>query len=112
MDEVVTKLGESIEAVECQFTDFIFMKNNKNHVVPVIKLKKAGEAWVKRTKTTDSNREGYTFGSPNLNLAGMMNARLLSQSNNENLDNVFMMKEKSSDNLTSLTYCGVFENSK
>ncbi|CAF1647365.1 unnamed protein product, partial [Adineta ricciae] len=85
IDEVVTKLGESIEAVECQFADFIFMKNNKNHVLPATKQKKAAETWAKRTKTTASIHEGYTSGSPNLNLTGMMNARLLGQNDDENL---------------------------
>jgi hypothetical protein len=96
IDEVVTKLGESIEAVEFQFSDFIFMKNNKNHALPTTKQKKAGENWAKRIKTTASKLGMYTSESPQLNLTGMMNTQLLGQNDDENLGNVSVIKENHS----------------
>ena len=94
IDEVVTKLGESIEAVEFQFADFIFMKNNKNHVLPTTKQKKAEEKWATHTKTTVSKTGKYTSESPQLNLTAMMNTQLLGQNDDENLGNVSINKEK------------------
>ncbi|UJR13060.1 hypothetical protein I4U23_000086 [Adineta vaga] len=110
IDEVVTKLGENIGAVECQFADYIFMKNNKNHVLPASKQKKAGENWAKRLKTAADNAIGYTSGSPQLNLTGMMNTRLLGQNDDENLGNVSIISEKLLDTIGQLPEFLKFEN--
>jgi len=94
IDEVVTKLGESVEAVEFQFADFIFMKNNKNRVLPAVKQSKSRESWAKRVKTTVSKVGIYTSESPRLNLTTMMNIQLLGQNDDKNLGNLSITEEK------------------
>ncbi|CAF1177568.1 unnamed protein product, partial [Rotaria magnacalcarata] len=42
IDEVVSKLGDTIEAVEIQFADFILIKRTKSRVLPAKKLKNHG----------------------------------------------------------------------
>ena len=76
VDEVVTKLRETIEAVEFQFADYVFIKKIKNNILPAKKQKPAEERWNKR-KTTSRSTGIYTSEKPLINLVAMMNTRLL-----------------------------------
>ncbi|CAF1412635.1 unnamed protein product [Adineta ricciae] len=85
VDEVVAKLGDTIEAVEIQFADYSLIKAGKNRLLPATKQKSASEGWNKRRRSgsTDSS---YSAGRPSTNLVAMMNTRLLGQNDDANLD--------------------------
>ncbi|CAM4940035.1 unnamed protein product [Rotaria socialis] len=85
IDEVVSKLGDTIEAVEIQFADFILIKRTKNRVLPAKKQKKIEEPWNKRTKIIKPTGV-YTSMKPSMNLVAMVNTRLLGQNDDSNLD--------------------------
>jgi hypothetical protein len=78
IDEVVTKMGETIEAVEMQFADYHSIKKHKDRVLPFKKQKPAEEPWNKR-KQMKKNTGSYTSEKPPKNLVAMMNTRLLGQ---------------------------------
>jgi hypothetical protein len=78
VDEVVTKLGETIEAIETQFADHFILKKHKSRMLPNKKQNPAAEPWNKRKKTK-KKFGGYTSEKPQINLVAMMNTRLLGQ---------------------------------
>lgn len=83
IDEVISKVGDMIEAVEIQFADHALKQNSKNLILPAKKQKPAGEGWDRHMKTSDAG--GYTSGKPHLNLISMMKTRLLGQNNDSSL---------------------------
>lgn len=87
IDEVVNKLGETIEAVEIQFADCIMLKRTKNKLLPAKKQKLAEEQWNKRKKTGKSPVGIYTSKPPPTSLVTMMNNRLLGHDSDTNLGN-------------------------
>jgi hypothetical protein len=87
IDEVVSKLGESIKAVEIQFADYVLIKKSKNQVLPVNKQKPAEEPWNKHKKRTRTTGV-YTSEKPPKNLIAMMNTELLGQNDDTNLGNI------------------------
>jgi hypothetical protein len=90
IDEVVSKLGETIEAVEIQFADYALIKKSKNRVLPVTKQKPAEEPWNKRKKRTRTTGV-YTSEKPQKNLVAMMNTGLLGQNDDTNLGNILQI---------------------
>ena len=87
IDEVVSKLGETIEAIEIQFADHVMLKRTKDRLLPETKHKPASEGWNKRIKTTRTTGV-YTSEKPSINLVAMMNTRLLDQNDDGNLGNI------------------------
>ncbi|CAF3851389.1 unnamed protein product, partial [Rotaria magnacalcarata] len=85
IDEVASKLGETIEAVEMQFADYILIKKGKSRLLPAKKQKLAEEPWNKRNKTGKTTGV-YTSKKPPMNLVAMMNNKLLGQNDDANLD--------------------------
>ncbi|CAM4951852.1 unnamed protein product [Rotaria socialis] len=85
IDEVASKLGETIEAVEMQFADYILIKKGKSRLLPANKQKLAEEPWNKRNKTGKTTGV-YTSKKPPMNLVAMMNNKLLGQNDDANLD--------------------------
>jgi hypothetical protein len=82
IDQVVTKLGESIEAMEMQYADYSLLKRTKNRLLPSKKKKPAQEPWNKRKRAT--RKTGlYTSEGPKTNLITMMNTRLLGQNDDK-----------------------------
>jgi hypothetical protein len=78
IDQVASKLGESIQAMETQFADYSLLKRTKNRLLPDKKKKPAQEQWDKRKRT--SRKTGlYTSEKPKTNFITMMNTRLLGQ---------------------------------
>ncbi|CAF3760562.1 unnamed protein product, partial [Rotaria sp. Silwood1] len=86
IDEVISKLGETIEAVEIQFADFIFIKRTKSRLLPAKIQKKIEEPWNKRMKTAKPATGVYTSTKPLMNLMAMVNTRLLGRNDDVNLD--------------------------
>ena len=87
IDEVISKLGETIEAVEIKFADFISIKRTKNRLLPANKQKKIEEQWNKRTKTARPATGVYTSTKPSMNIMAMVNTRWLSRNDDVNLGN-------------------------
>ncbi|CAF1364689.1 unnamed protein product [Adineta steineri] len=85
VDEVISLMGETIEAIEIQFTDYIFMNKQKNRVLPAKRHKPAQEAWNKR-KPTKKQKGVYTSEKPPSNLVHMMNSQLLKKNDDILLD--------------------------
>ena len=84
IDEVVSRLGDLIEAVEIQFADYASIRKNKMRVLPAKKQKPAEEQWNKRKKP--SRKTGvYTTEKPPASLVSMMSTRLLGQNDDANL---------------------------
>ncbi|CAF1029304.1 unnamed protein product [Rotaria sordida] len=86
IDEVISKLGETIEAVEIQFADFMLIKRTKSRLLPANKLKKIEEPWNKRKKIAKPATGIYTSTKPSMNLMAMVNTRLLGRNDDVNLD--------------------------
>ena len=84
IDEVVSKLGDSIEAVEIQYADYAFLQKRKARILPAKKQKPAEERWNKRKKTARSTGL-YTSEKPPINLITMVNTRLLGRNDDANL---------------------------
>lgn len=93
IDEVVSKLGETIEAVEIQFADYIMMKKTKSRLLPAKKQKPIEEQWNKRKKTGKTVGI-YTSQKPPINLVAMMNNRLLGRNDDANLGKYILKKKK------------------
>ena len=87
IDEVISKLGETIEVVEIQFADFISIKRTKNRLFSANKQKKIEEQWNKRTKTAKPATGVYTFTKPSMNIMATVNTRLLGRNDDVNLGN-------------------------
>ena len=84
IDEVVSRLGDLIEAVEIQFADYASIRKNKMRVLPAKKQKPAEEQWNKRKKP--SRKTGmYTTEKPPASLVSMVSTRLLGQNDDANL---------------------------
>ncbi|CAF1327049.1 unnamed protein product [Rotaria sp. Silwood1] len=86
IDEVISKLGETIEAVEIQFADFILIKRKKSRLLPANKQKKIEEPWNKRRKTAKPATGVYTSTKPSTNIMAVVNTRLLGRNDDVNLD--------------------------
>jgi hypothetical protein len=87
IDEVVSILGETIEAVEIQFADYVSIKKTKSRLLPDKKQKQAEEQWNKRKKTARTTGV-YTSEKPPMNLVAMMNTQLLGKNDDSNLGNI------------------------
>ncbi len=88
VDEVATKLGETIEAIEIQFADHSIMKKQTTRVLPAKKQKSASEPWNKHKKT--KKKTGlYTSEKPCTNLVAMANTKLLGQDDDTLLGKYF-----------------------
>ncbi len=88
IDEVATVMGDTIEAIELQYADHIFMKKRQNHILPAKQNKPAGEGWNKRKRM--KNATGlYTSDKPSVHLGAMYNTRLLGQNDNALLGKYF-----------------------
>jgi hypothetical protein len=84
IDEVVSKLGDTIEAVEIQYADYASLQKRKARILPAKKQKPAEERWNKRKKT--ARKTGlYTSEKPPVDLITMMNTRLLGRNDDVNL---------------------------
>jgi hypothetical protein len=84
IDEVVSKLGDTIEAVEIQYADYASMQKRKARLLPAKKQKLAEERWSKRKKTARTTGL-YTSEKPPVNLITMMTTRLLGRNDDANL---------------------------
>lgn len=78
VDQVVSKIGETIEAIETQFSDHTLNPKRKMRILPAIKQKPAEESWNKRKKAARTTGL-YTSEKPPTNLMSMVNKRLLGQ---------------------------------
>lgn len=78
VDQVISKIGETIEAIETQFSDHTLNPKRKMRILPAIKQKPAEESWNKKKKPTRTTGV-YTSEKPPVNLMTMMNKRLLGQ---------------------------------
>ena len=77
IDEVICKLGETIEVVEIQSADFISIKRTKDQLLPVNKQKKIEEPWNKYMKNTKPVIDVYTSTKPSISIMAIVNTRLL-----------------------------------
>jgi hypothetical protein len=84
IDEVVSKIAETIEAIEIQFADHALNRKIKMHILPAKKQKSAEENWNKWKKTSRTTGL-YTSEKPSVDLISMVNSRLLGQNDDSNL---------------------------
>jgi hypothetical protein len=84
IDQVVSKIGEVIEAIEIRFADHASKQKPKMRILPAKRQKPAEEPWNKRKKSSRTTGI-YTSEGPPVNLISMMNTRLLGQNDDSNL---------------------------
>ena len=87
VDQVIGKIDEVIEAIETRFADHASNPKTKMRILPAKKQKPAEESWNKRKKASRTTGV-YTSEKPTVNLITMMNKRLLSQNDDDNLGKV------------------------
>lgn len=87
IDEVASKMGETIEAIEIQFADHASSTRSKERLLPAKKNNSARESWRKHKKSGKTTGM-YTSEKPSINLVAMVNKQLIGQNEESNLGNL------------------------